>query len=168
VPASAPSEDGPDNRIDNGTDGKETKKSNKGSQRVSQHVSPPNQLMPAIRRTSTIRRSRDEVTQRCNVGTCCRAEDSSPSKKGKYPRKRSTRLGSSIHAVTDQDDTRGSCRPATGCCVPIAEAPRAWKSMMEYAPSAWADAGRKANPSRGLGRGCSKQGSRESQRGLRL
>jgi hypothetical protein len=88
VPASAPSEDGPDNCTDNGTDGKGNKKSNKGSQRVSQHVSPPNQLMPAIRRTSTIRRSRDEVTQRGNVGTCCRAEDSSPSKAGKYSSKR--------------------------------------------------------------------------------
>jgi hypothetical protein len=41
-------------------------------------------LTLATRRTSTIRRSRDEVTQRCNVGPPCRAQNRSPSKEGEY------------------------------------------------------------------------------------
>src|SRR5262249_3267477 len=37
-----------------------------------------------------------------------------------------SRLAARSAAVTDRDDTRGSCRPATGCCVRIAGALRAW------------------------------------------
>jgi hypothetical protein len=47
---------------------------------------PQIRLTLATRRTSTIRRSRDEVTQRCNVGPPCRAQNRSPSKEGNMPR----------------------------------------------------------------------------------